>query len=88
MSAECGTHAAYQAHIKRGESACAPCKAAAAAYARQRRSTPEGRRESRDLSRAQGRAMRALARLHRAEYQVLYAAALRAIQEQRDEETR
>lgn len=37
MKAGCGTRAAYQGHRERGESPCAPCRAANAAYHRTRK---------------------------------------------------
>lgn len=87
-AAACGTYAGYQRHRARGEPTCVECKAANASYVRARRATPRGRQAARDAVSAQGRALRALASRHPNEYQLLYAEALRAIQERRrNEET-
>lgn len=69
----CGTHAAYQRHVKRGEEPCANCRAAAAEYQRQRRETVPGAREANlKVMAARGRALVRLKAMHPGEYRALY----------------
>ncbi len=68
----CGTYAAYQRHRKRGEQPCDPCKQANTAYARDRRTRSEVRRDDALAGAARRRAYRRLADAHPAEFRRLY----------------
>ena len=68
----CGTPAAYQRHIRRGEKPCEPCREAWRAYiASQRSGNEHMRAEGRKNTRAHHRAKQRLADAHRAEYEAL-----------------
>ncbi len=69
----CGTYAAYQRHIKRGEESCADCRAANSEYVKQHRALSPGAREK-NLHRmgARGRALTRLRAMHPGEYRALY----------------
>lgn len=71
MSADtpkCGTYAGWNVHAKAGETPCAACRRANADYRREYRKRAGVReREVLDAA-ASDRAMRALAKVHRAEY--------------------
>jgi len=69
---ECGTYAAYQRHIKRGERPDTKCRKAAAEYSRRRRQNPEVRRRQVAQDTARTRALSRLAKMHPAQYRVLY----------------
>lgn len=62
---DCGTYAGYQAHGRRGEYACEPCKKALAEYtAKWRKANPEAARRGQSRQYARERALRELARRH------------------------
>lgn len=65
----CGTPAGYQAHRKRGEAACGPCRNANAAYMRVLRADRADLRErERARQNARDRATQRLIDAHRAEW--------------------
>jgi len=70
MAAECGTHAAYQRHLRKGEQACEPCKAANRAYQAKYRAANPGKRHVE--TRKHAARQRAVWRL-RLEYPTRYA---------------
>lgn len=71
-----GTYGGYREHQRHGENPCAACTAAKAAYDQRWRAAPERTRQNRLYARAQGRALRALARENPGRYRQLYEAAL------------
>lgn len=74
----CGTYAAYQRHVKAGESPCVGCRQASAEYRRtyrERRMPGDGRAVRRQYAR--DRALRRLAARHHAELDTLVAEELR-----------
>lgn len=73
-SERCGTTAGFARHQWKGEAPCPACKAAKAEYDKRWRAADRRTRLSRALAKAQGRAERDLARLHRADYVRLYEA--------------
>lgn len=71
----CGTYRGAQAHRKRGEKPCDPCKAAQNAYVKQWRTrNAERAAELHRDQNARDRALRALARRHPGEFDQLYQA--------------
>lgn len=70
--AECGTYAAYQQHRANGEIPCAACRRANAVYKRRYRRRPEVRDVEARENAARSRALWRLARLHPAQFQILY----------------
>ena len=77
MNNKCGTYGGYQAHGQRGEERCDACKEASRRYQSQRRKTyPRAQAAEKAKEYARDRALRKLARLHPAEFRVLYDAEL------------
>jgi hypothetical protein len=72
----CGTDAGYQAHQRKGETACAFCKSARAARQKQRREDPAVARRNAEQNAARDAALKVLGHRYREEYQRLYTAAL------------
>lgn len=74
--APCGTIAAYRRHYRRGEIPDEPCREAQRAYSRSRHKIDSDKPAIRNLYKARGRArtraMYALAKRHRSEYDRLY----------------
>lgn len=68
----CGTTNGWALHQGRGEKPCDACASAKAEYDRRWRAAPERTRINRLHAKAQGRALRALAKAHPDEYRVLY----------------
>jgi hypothetical protein len=76
--AKCGTPSGYTKHRRKGEEACAECRAAIAAYKREylaRR--PDINRKQNDYTKAHGRAAMRLIESHRDVFEVLLAEELR-----------
>lgn len=74
-----GTYAGYQRHRLEGEVACAPCRDAIRDYMRMVRSERKDVASwERASNRARSKALWRLAKLHRDEYDRLYADELRA----------
>jgi len=76
MDERCGTNAGYQAHQRRGESACSFCKSARATYQKRRREDPDIARRNAEQIAARTAALKVLGHRYREEYQRLYAQAL------------
>ena len=69
----CGTHAAYQRHLRAGEKACKECRAANAKRStKYLRTSPEARASNAKSSAAWHRAASRLKARHPAEYRALY----------------
>ena len=75
----CGTYAGAQAHRKAGTPMCQPCRDAYNAYMREHRSTPDGKRRTREMNKAQSRAVWRLVGRYRDDYDAFYAEELRKI---------
>ena len=73
MSAECGTYAAYQQHLRRGETPDPACRRAAADNARRSRERT-GNRQGRIYSQARSRALAMLKEAHPVEFRMLLEA--------------
>lgn len=70
----CGTYGGYQRHLRRGETTCDKCRAAAAEYhSAYRKSSPERAAASRKSGLVANRALYRLRDLHYAEYTALLA---------------
>jgi hypothetical protein len=69
-----GTNTGYNRHFRAHEKPCSACARAAARYRKERRARYAG--EHLAYQRARARALRALARRHRAEFKVLMRTAL------------
>jgi hypothetical protein len=69
----CGTYGGYQAHLRRKETPCQPCRDAAAEYQRNWRMNEAKRAVERQTTAARHRALTRLARAHPVEYRRLYA---------------
>jgi hypothetical protein len=67
-----GTASGWRKHQTLGEAPCPACCAAKAAYDARRQGTPGRTRQSRDHSKAQGRAYSRLAHLHPDDYRRFY----------------
>jgi len=81
-----GTSARYQQHIKDGERACKPCKAAAADYLRKWRKRTGGI-HGRASAKARSRALIQLKDLHADEFEALFLDQLRAVDQEREPST-
>lgn len=69
MNDRCGTYAGFQAHKKRGEVGCGPCRDARRVYmAAYREKSEKARERDRKYSLATSRARERLIRAHRAEF--------------------
>jgi hypothetical protein len=69
----CGTYPGYQAHRRRGDEICVPCRDACADYHRDRRDRrPESLRREQDARKARRRALSRLAEQHQEQYRALY----------------
>lgn len=71
--AEHGTYARAMEHQKAREVKCGPCREAAAAYMREFRKNPTNRKRAKEMSKATSRALNDLSRMHKADYEALYA---------------
>jgi hypothetical protein len=79
VSAVCGTYGAYQAHRRRGETPCAPCRRANADYmAEIRRRYPRHRQRDYERTVIRNRALARLAELHPEEFEALLTEEARA----------
>lgn len=79
MAADCGTRAGYNAHKRRDEKPCDPCREAWNAYMRDYRAGNENWKQyknahQREYQRARSRAAQRLIANHRNEYNALLAA--------------
>lgn len=73
VNGDCGTQSGYQAHGRRGEPRCEPCKKAHREYvAAWRRAYPRTQQHESEKQLARNRALRRLARLHPGEFRTLY----------------
>jgi len=69
---KCGTYGGYQAHRRRGEDACNPCREANTTYQREYRRHPDRRVVARDQSEAYTRASAELRVAHKSEFDRIY----------------
>lgn len=69
-----GTPTGARRHWDLGEPACPDCRAARAEYDRRRKAAPAKALRNRLHAKAQGRALRALAKAHPEQYRALYLA--------------
>jgi hypothetical protein len=66
---QCGTYAGYQAHLRRGETTCGPCRKAAAGYsASLRAASPARRAKDRWWKKTRQKALERLAAEHPARF--------------------
>ena len=73
---EHGTRGGYNKHLRRGETPCDPCRAAAAAQRRARRA--EGKERDQKYARARSRALTRLGQIHYTELLTLIAVEMEA----------